>query len=216
VKVGGEWQLAGVQFALMGTEGFSYFGDDALSVDLAHYRDEILAVARPCDDGVDNDGDALADLLDPACSWIGHYSEEFACADGWDDDGDGVADHPLDSDCASPDDPLEAPDQDDDLVADAEDGCLLVANADQRDTSQDGFGNACDADYTNDGLVGTADYLMLLGAYGSTSGQPGYDPDVDSGSDGGIGVAELLLLLGSYGHAPGPSGLACAGSIPCP
>jgi hypothetical protein len=216
VKPGGEWQLAGIQFALMGTEGYSYFGDDALSVDLSYYRDEILAIARPCDDGLDNDGDTLVDLLDPGCSWIGDVSEEFACNDGYDDDQDGATDHPADPDCASPSDPLEAPDQDGDLVPDDEDNCRLAANATQTDSNQDGFGNACDPDYTNEGLVGTSDYVKLLGAYGSTTGQPHYDPEIESGGDGSIGFSELLLLLGSYGGSPGPSGLGCAGSVPCP
>jgi hypothetical protein len=31
-----------------------------------------------------------------------------------------------------------------------------------------------------------------------------------------IGAAEFLMLGGAFGKAPGPSGLACAGSVPCP
>jgi hypothetical protein len=53
----------------------------------------------------------------------------------------------------------QAQDADGDLVPDAIDNCLDIPNgpnewSHQVDTNQDGYGNRCDADVNNDGLVG--------------------------------------------------------------
>ena len=48
-------------------------------------------------------------------------------------------------------DPL--PDGDGDGRPDSEDNCLEVANPGQADVNHDGFGDACDADYDDDGAV---------------------------------------------------------------
>jgi hypothetical protein len=86
----------------------------------------------------------------------------------------------------------------------------------RRQPRVDGFGNACDADYNNDLFVGGPDFLALGMSFGATSGDPAYDRDLDANGDGVIGGPEFLLLGGSFGKPPGPSGLACAGSVPCP
>jgi len=108
------------------------------------------------------------------------------------------------------------PDADSDNVADAEDDCLTTADSSQLDSNQDGFGNACDADYDDDGVVGTSDFLILQRAFGSTIGSPNYVAALDADGDGSIGTPEFLLLLASFGKPPGPSGLSCAGTVPCP
>ena len=113
-------------------------------------------------------------------------------------------------------DALIGPDSDGDGVADPDDNCRDMANADQRDANQDGYGNACDADYDDDGLVGSLDFSRLIAAYGASSGEPGYDAGLDADGDGVIASLEFSLVVSSYGGPPGPSGLACAGSIPCP
>lgn len=67
-----------------------------------------LAVGPPagpaCDDGRDNDGDGLIDLMDPGCLDPAGVSEADPaipplCADGIDNDEDGVIDFPADDDC---------------------------------------------------------------------------------------------------------------------
>src|SRR5262245_21815315 len=108
------------------------------------------------------------------------------------------------------------PDADSDNVPDAEDNCLTAANSSQLDSDQDGYGNACDTDYNDDGVVGISDFLTLSRAFGSPIGSPDYSPVLDSNGDGAIGVPEFLLLLASFGKPPGPSGLSCAGTVPCP
>jgi hypothetical protein len=56
-----------------------------------------------CDDGLDNDGDGLADSADPGCLWQLSPDESPACDDGVDNDGDGGTDWdgtPPDPQCA--------------------------------------------------------------------------------------------------------------------
>ncbi len=101
-------------------------------------------------------------------------------------------------------------DQDDDGIPDAEDHSTEVPNADQRDTNADGYGNLCDADINNDGAVDFLD-LGLLKAVFFTD-----DADADLNGDGGVDFLDLGLMKSGFFQAPGPSGLSCAGTIPCP
>jgi hypothetical protein len=64
---------------------------------------------KDCRDGVDNDGDGLADMDDPGCRNKGDKSElnpEIECDDGLDNDGDGDIDS-MDKGCESPTDDEE-------------------------------------------------------------------------------------------------------------
>ena len=220
VRDGSSWKLGGVSFAL-GTfqnqpDNTSLYGNVVYAVDLSEYRDQILAVARPCADGADNDADLSADFpADPGCTWIGDLSELPDCDDGIDNDNDGAVDM-ADSFCTSPGDLRDEPDLDSDGVTDAEDNCLIVSNSTQLDSDQEGYGNVCDADYNDDGVVGTYDFMTLRNAFGSTVGTPGWDPQLDANGDGAIGTFEFALVRRAFGDPPGPSGLACAGSTPCP
>jgi hypothetical protein len=220
VTTGGSWKLGGISFALgtydMQPANTTLYGNVVYAADLAHYRAQVLAIARPCLDGVDNDGNGSADFpADAGCTWPGDPSERADCGDGIDNDADGAVDL-ADPFCQTADDAREAPDADAEGVADADDRCTLVANPTQLDTNRDGYGNACDADYDDDGSVGASDFVALRQAYGSSVGDPGYDPDLDANGDGAIGSAEFVLLRSAFGYPPGPSGLACAGTIPCP
>ena len=119
-------------------------------------------------------------------------------------------------------DTLIGPDSDGDGVADPNDNCRDVANADQRDIDQDGFGNVCDCDFNDDGGCGQPDYSILLTCFGKATGPGSGPPDdptceeSDMNGDGGVGQPDYSLFLSLLGGMPGPSGLACAGSIPCP
>jgi arylsulfatase A-like enzyme len=117
--------------------------------------------------------------------------------------------------------PQELADRDGDGVPDAADRCIGVADppalagGDQADRDGDGFGDACDADFDGDGLVGALDWLRVSVAYGSSLGEPAYDPVVDLDGDGRIGGAEIQRVNQAYGRPPGPSGIACAGTLLC-
>jgi len=110
---------------------------------------------------------------------------------------------------------VDCADADSDGVCDAADDCSARANHGQLDTDFDGYGNACDGDFGNDGVVGLGDLLTLLRGFGASLGGPNYDPELDTNGDGGIGLNDFLVLAPSFGDPPGPSGLACAGTIPC-
>ena len=110
-----------------------------------------------------------------------------------------------------------APDTDGDGVPDPLDNCVLVPNPDQAnidagsddDSSLPGiqeYGDACDADLDNDGIVGTSDFFarfrQCLGA------DPATDPTcaaADLDGDGTVGPADFFSKLRpSLGAKPGP------------
>lgn len=93
-------------------------------------------------------------------------------------------------------------DGDGDGVADAVDNCTAVANADQRDTNGDGFGNACDADLDNDNVVNFIDLGLLRSVFFSA------DPDADFNGDGVVNFIDLGIMRASFFGSPGPSGTA--------
>jgi len=109
-----------------------------------------------------------------------------------------------------------AADSDQDGVADNADNCLLDSNPDQADADQDGFGDACDADYDNNGIVDQADVDALQAAFLSKEGDANYNAAFDHDGTGSVGLGDFQVVSASLGAAPGPSGLSCAGTTPCP
>ena len=63
--------------------------------------------------------------------------------------------------------PAGGVDLDQDGVNDVSDNCLNIANQNQRDTDMDGFGNACDPDLNNDGIVNPADLSVIRFFFGA-------------------------------------------------
>lgn len=102
-----------------------------------------------------------------------------------------------------------ATDTDSDGVDDDVDNCVDVANDHQGDTDFDGYGNACDADFDDDGTVAGTDF----GIYQTQYGTPG---ETDHNCDGDTGGADFALFKNLYGNPPGDSGHSCAGDPPCP
>jgi uncharacterized repeat protein (TIGR03806 family) len=105
-----------------------------------------------------------------------------------------------------------APDQDGDGVADNADNCRTRANASQWDSDADGFGNTCDGDFNNDGIVNNNDWTLLQGGKGgacggpaaSTFGKAPYKEIYDLNFDGLIDNADCQILQNRlWGKAPG-------------
>jgi hypothetical protein len=92
-------------------------------------------------------------------------------------------------------------DTDSDGILDADDNCTLVANADQRDTNGDGYGNVCDADLNNDGLINFVDLGILKSVFFTA------DPDADLNGDGSVNFIDLGMMKAAFFGVPGPSGV---------
>ncbi|MGD9504758.1 MAG: dockerin type I domain-containing protein [Syntrophobacteraceae bacterium] len=94
-----------------------------------------------------------------------------------------------------------APDQDSDGIPDSADNAYLTANANQEDSDGDGWGNAADADYNNDGVVSAKDLATLQKAFGATSGDANYNENVDMNSDSKINSRDLNSLRTRFGDS---------------
>lgn len=95
-------------------------------------------------------------------------------------------------------------DFDNDGVPDIDDNCPLTANPDQTDTDSDGLGDACDpnptgglppclgvVDFNGDGSLDIDDVTIFRDAFGSSSGDPNYDPAVDIDGDGDVDLFDV-------------------------
>lgn len=104
----------------------------------------------------------------------------------------------------------------------------------QPDTDKDGFGNRCDCDFNNDGIVGLYDvglftqvvgavdtdryqgetsvnYLDLLWGEETTVQGILVTPELmDHNDDGRVDVEDYFILVDGFGHGPGPSSVANA------
>jgi len=101
-------------------------------------------------------------------------------------------------------------DDDSDTVICALDNCVSKANAGQLfcDSDSDGYGNACDTDFNQSFTTNIADF----GLFKQSFGQPG---ETDLNCSGTTSIADFGLFKQRFGLPPGPSGLSCAGTIPC-
>jgi hypothetical protein len=146
---------------------------------------------------------------------------------------------PVQALAAPPVDHGSAVDLDGDAVPDRDDNCIprsekasdkLAArnfrvHGHQMDTDGDGFGNRCDADYDNNGIVGFTD-VFILGKLGGTVDQDRHDepsfipwdsvidvgggllvtPELaDHNADGRVNMQDFDILLAGWGYSPGPS-----------
>lgn len=110
-----------------------------------------------------------------------------------------------------------AQDNDGDGVFNVLDNCSTIANAGALgcDTDDDGYGNVCDGDFDQSNTVNANDFSVK------------FLPDFKKGVDSGIGTDmdcsgavnandfSVRFLPQFKSGKPGPSGLHCAGTIPC-
>ncbi|WP_049794576.1 dockerin type I domain-containing protein [Methylomonas methanica] len=94
-----------------------------------------------------------------------------------------------------------ASDTDGDGVPDNLDNCILVANANQRDTDGDGYGNICDPDFNQNRVVDPLDLNSLKAQFGKASANH------DLNGNGVVDPLDLNILKSYWGKTPGPSGL---------
>ena len=116
------------------------------------------------------------------------------------------------------------PDVDGDTIVDEHDNCVNLANTNQLDEDQDGYGQICDADYNQDGKVDLTDFSTFQANY-----SPNYLAVCDHNCDTKVDLSDYSAfqqIYPPYGPPnPGPSGQTCAsvpgvgscpGNTPCP
>ncbi len=89
-------------------------------------------------------------------------------------------------------------DNDGDGIADSQDNCSQTFNPGQQDTDSDGYGNICDADLDNDGVVGFMDFNIFKAAWLSTALSPNWNPDADLDSDNVVGFQDFNVFKGRW------------------
>ncbi len=93
-----------------------------------------------------------------------------------------------------------APDVDGDIFSDENDNCILTANPWQTDTDEDGYGNYCDPDFNNDGIINFADLAMFKPAFLTD------EPLFDLNRDGIVNFGDVAIVKSFFLLPPGPSG----------
>jgi hypothetical protein len=108
-------------------------------------------------------------------------------------------------------------DTDNDGVPDGWDNCVDTPNGPslgtgdcnaQEDADGDGYGQICDADYDNDGVVAVSDLAA------SISAQLSVNDVLDTDCNGVVAVGDLAFTINEQLQPVGPSSLACAGINP--
>jgi hypothetical protein len=99
-----------------------------------------------------------------------------------------------------------------DGILDSTDNCLIAANPQQLDPDLDGYGNRCDGDFDQDGDTDQDDGDFFSFNCTVSTGPLVCDLDENGviGNSGDFGNFAAL-----FGAPPGPSGLPCAGTVPC-
>ncbi len=92
-------------------------------------------------------------------------------------------------------------DSDNDGIQDIADNCTLIANPGQEESDGDIYGDACDGDFNNDGVVNFGDVVKALGYVGQSG------PLADFDQNGTVDFADISHLLGLMNKPVGPSGL---------
>jgi len=99
----------------------------------------------------------------------------------------------------------------DGVCDDYTDNCLGLANAGQRDDDEDGYGNLCDNDTSQDCIVGGPD---IAGVFGRVLDGSPWTPKnagaYDVNEDGVVGGPDIAQVFGDVLDTPGPSAMNCA------
>ena len=100
-------------------------------------------------------------------------------------------------------------DTDGDGVLNTVDNCIQVANPDQGDSDQDGYGNGCDGDFNADLATDNNDRVPLekKAARSLKRNDPGFVARFDLNRDLIINGQDVTIFNGLENNAPGPSAL---------
>jgi hypothetical protein len=108
-------------------------------------------------------------------------------------------------------------DTDGDGVFNVLDNCSSLKNAPPLDcdTDDDGYGNACDGDFDQNNLVTGGDFSNKFVPSFKKGVDPGTGTDMDCNGLVTGGDFSNRFVPNFKSGKPGPSGLHCAGTIPC-
>lgn len=98
-------------------------------------------------------------------------------------------------------------DGDADGIPDALDNCVELANADQIDDDLDGFGNRCDADLNQSGLVNIGDFGLFRTCLLHAQNHEPFDLACDFDGSRTITALDARIFRSLYERKPGPSAL---------
>ena len=96
-------------------------------------------------------------------------------------------------------------DTDADGIADRVDNCTLVSNPDQFDADGDFFGNPCDGDLNNSGLVTVADFGLLRSVLNQRATASALAAAADMNVSGLVTASDFSLLRAALNQPPGPA-----------
>jgi len=172
------------------------------------------------DDNVDTDGDGVPDYCDPCPNDIENDADgDGVCGDI--DSCPGGNDYVNEDNDALPDFcdtcPLDPEnDADGDGICESDDNCPLLANNSQKDTDNDGDGDACDSDDDDDGISDNDDNCQ----YDINTDQSDLDSDGDGdvcdGDDDNDGIADAVdQCLAPTSEAVNEVGCSVSDLCPC-
>jgi hypothetical protein len=121
---------------------------------------------------------------------------------------------------------VKDPDLDADGIPDVLDKCTIDSRNSVApstcDADTDGYGNPCDPDFDQNYAVNSIDFAMyFIPAFKGNDPSP-WPQGMDLDCNGFVGSVDFGMFFipkfkaGLGGTRPGPSGLACAGTVPCP
>jgi subtilisin family serine protease len=84
-------------------------------------------------------------------------------------------------------------DSDGDNIPDGDDNCRLTSNSNQRDSDEDGYGNACDCDLNNDDSVNQVDFMQFRSYWGMD------EAVADFNGDGSVNQVDFMILRSRWG-----------------
>ena len=101
--------------------------------------------------------------------------------------------------------------------SDGSDNCTAIANPAQRDDDEDGYGNLCDEDVSQDCIIGAPDVAPTFARlFDGSPWTPKNRGAYDVNEDNLVGAPDVAQIFGRLFQTPGPTSRACADCLAAP